>query len=58
MLGGDIDHVAAAEPLLKSVGTYIVQVGPSGDGQAMKVDYGCRNGHRVRGLSARTTTRP
>ena len=37
MLGGDIDHVAAAEPLLKSVGTYIVQVGPSGDGQAMKV---------------------
>jgi 3-hydroxyisobutyrate dehydrogenase len=37
MLGGDIDHVAAAEPLLKSVGTYIVHVGPSGDGQAMKV---------------------
>ena len=31
MLGGDIDHVAAAEPLLKSVGTYIVHVGPSGD---------------------------
>ena len=62
MLGGDIDHVAAAEPLLKSVGTYIVHVGPSGDGQAMKVVNnaidGCRNGHRVRGLSARTTTRP
>ena len=37
MLGGDIDHVAAAEPLLKSVGEYIVHVGPSGDGQAMKV---------------------
>ncbi|WP_415973825.1 NAD(P)-dependent oxidoreductase [Rhodococcus sp. 077-4] len=37
MLGGDIDHVAAAEPLLKSVGSYIVHVGPSGDGQAMKV---------------------
>jgi hypothetical protein len=37
MLGGDIDHVAAAEPLLKSVGTYIKHVGPSGDGQAMKV---------------------
>lgn len=37
MLGGDIDHVAAAEPLLKSVGRYIVHVGPSGDGQAMKV---------------------
>lgn len=37
MLGGDFDHVAAAEPLLKSVGSYIVHVGPSGDGQAMKV---------------------
>ncbi|MQY31838.1 NAD(P)-dependent oxidoreductase [Nocardia aurantia] len=37
MLGGDIEHVAIAEPLLKSVGEYIVHVGPSGDGQAMKV---------------------
>lgn len=37
MLGGEIDHVAAAEPLLKSLGQYIVHVGPSGDGQAMKV---------------------
>lgn len=37
MLGGEIEHVAAAEPLLKSVGSYIVHVGPSGDGQAMKV---------------------
>ena len=37
MLGGDIDHVAAAEPFLKSIGSYIVHVGPSGDGQAMKV---------------------
>lgn len=37
MLGGDIEHVAVAEPLLKSVGSYIVHVGPSGDGQAMKV---------------------
>lgn len=37
MLGGDIDDVATAEPLLKSVGDYIVHVGPSGDGQAMKV---------------------
>ncbi|MGR6520294.1 NAD(P)-dependent oxidoreductase (plasmid) [Rhodococcus erythropolis] len=37
MLGGDIDHVAAIEPLIKSVGSYIVHVGPSGDGQAMKV---------------------
>jgi 3-hydroxyisobutyrate dehydrogenase len=37
MLGGDLDHVAIAEPLLKSVGEYIVHVGPSGDGQKMKV---------------------
>lgn len=37
MLGGDLDHVAVAEPLLKHVGTYIVRVGESGDGQAMKV---------------------
>ena len=37
MLGGDPEHVAIAEPLLKSVGAYIVHVGPSGDGQAMKV---------------------
>jgi 3-hydroxyisobutyrate dehydrogenase len=37
MLGGDIEHVAMAEPLLKSVGAYIVHVGASGDGQAMKV---------------------
>jgi 3-hydroxyisobutyrate dehydrogenase len=37
MLGGDVDHVAIAEPLLKSFGSYIVHVGPSGDGQAMKV---------------------
>lgn len=37
MLGGDIDHVAVAKPLLESVGSYIVHVGPSGDGQAMKV---------------------
>jgi len=37
MLGGDHNHVAVAEPLLKSVGAYIVHVGPSGDGQAMKV---------------------
>jgi 3-hydroxyisobutyrate dehydrogenase len=37
MLGGDFDAVATAEPLLKSVGAYIVHVGPSGDGQKMKV---------------------
>jgi 3-hydroxyisobutyrate dehydrogenase len=37
MLGGDLDDVATAEPLLNSVGSYIVHVGPSGDGQAMKV---------------------
>ncbi|MEW2508067.1 NAD(P)-dependent oxidoreductase [Amycolatopsis sp. NPDC047767] len=37
MLGGDARDVGIAEPLLKSVGSYIVHVGPSGDGQAMKV---------------------
>ncbi|VXC25934.1 NAD(P)-dependent oxidoreductase [Nocardioides sp. AX2bis] len=37
MLGGEFDAVAIAEPLLKSVGSYIVHVGPSGDGQKMKV---------------------
>lgn len=37
MLGGDADAVAIAEPLLKSVGSYIVHVGGSGDGQKMKV---------------------
>lgn len=37
MLGGDLDHVASAEPYLKSVGSYIAHIGVSGDGQAMKV---------------------
>lgn len=37
MVGGDLDHFNMAEPLLKSVGAYVVHVGASGDGQAMKV---------------------
>ncbi|MET8979274.1 3-hydroxyisobutyrate dehydrogenase [Streptomyces sp. NPDC004539] len=37
MLGGDAVDVARVEPLLKSIGSYIVHVGASGDGQAMKV---------------------
>ncbi len=37
MLGGAPEHVAAAERFLKSVGEYIVHVGESGRGQAMKV---------------------
>lgn len=37
MLGGDFDAIALVEPLLKSIGQYIVHVGPSGDGQRMKV---------------------
>ena len=37
MLGGDVDHVLAIEPFTKLVGDYIVHVGPSGRGQAMKV---------------------
>ncbi|MFE2942976.1 3-hydroxyisobutyrate dehydrogenase [Streptomyces sp. NPDC059255] len=37
MLGGDADDVARATPLIEQIGSYIVHVGPSGDGQAMKV---------------------
>ena len=37
MLGGEVDHVLAVEPFTKLVGDYIVHVGPSGRGQAMKV---------------------
>ena len=37
MLGGEVDHVLAVERFTKLVGNYIVHVGPSGRGQAMKV---------------------
>jgi 3-hydroxyisobutyrate dehydrogenase len=37
MLGGEVEHVLAVERFTKLVGNYIVHVGPSGRGQAMKV---------------------
>ena len=37
MLGGEVEHVIAVERFTKLVGNYIVHVGPSGRGQAMKV---------------------
>lgn len=37
MLGGDVDHVEKADAPLRSIGSYILHVGKSGDGQAMKV---------------------
>ena len=36
MIGGDPDDVAAAEPVLRAVGSTIVHVGPAGSGQTVK----------------------
>ena len=37
MLGGDVAPVEKVLPLLDALGSYVVHVGPSGDGQKMKI---------------------